>query len=568
LSLIRNGVRVVAIIFLLSLVMAIGIETGWFTPFIFQKQIVTFCEKLEASRCKRLLIKNVKGGIVWGLSVARIDFTWKSDKGDFSFYAPFCKTNLYWKDIAKNYGKKETSPYTLTIFHPQLKLKTSKKDLDDSLLKSLLIPFNQDTQVPFQHILQKWPFDMFQLNILKASFQIAHKGKNEINMENINCFYSKKGEDGSKLWNETFNMRGDFQGKDIFFLMRKGLEKKEIFSVVRKAFFDKDLIVRINHEKDKEGSDIVLYLEDLFKIKGLLEYMNKGSFSSRGTILPENIFWKKAKENRFIWRLLKDIDPYDYDSFFIISGSEEGIRIKLTLHERNQEEYCFVNLFLDNTNIVKVDMDLSGLLTLKGDYDFLKGEVKAKLDFKGLELAKVIDLSGYERDKQIRGYGEGEVELSGLLNNLTVKGELNVSEGKIDVLDFQKAVFRFSGTGRFIFLENSKFIREEGEIPVVGYLDTDISNPLRNVKVKPKNALVWSGIDIIKDEENKTLTLKSDLSDRLNLKLLKKSLQESGSLDEDEIGYKIELDLDESNKFMYKKDEDESFFGIERTIKF
>jgi len=568
LRLLRHGVRIVVLLLLLTLFVVVGMETGWLTPYVFQKQINFVCDKLESSRCRQLLIKNVKGGIIWGLSVTRTDFAWKDKDGEVSFSAPFCMTDLFWKDIYHNFRKKKRSPFRLTIFHPRLDLKTSRSDLDESILKSLLIPFNQETPIPFQNMIGKLPVHVSQVHVLGASFHVLHKGKNEVSMKDINCSYTRKPARLSSQGQEMFSLRGDIHGKDIFFSSKKNAKQKEIYSIVRSALFDKDLIVNIDHGDSSKDSKIMLYIEDLFKIDGFLEYLDKGTFSSQGTIIPENIFWKKAKENKFLWRLLKDIDPGEYNSSFLFSGSEQGMRLKLSLHDKDCEEYCFINFYLDESSVIKADLDISGLISLKGDYDFLNGNISAKLDFKRIELARIMDLSGYERDGEITGEAKGQVEISGPLDNLTVKGELKVEDGSIDELDFQKAVFRFSGTGRFIFLENSKFVREEGDIPVVGYLDMDISNPLRNVKIKPKNALVWSGIDIIRNEEKKTLTLKSNLSDRLNLKVLKKTLQESGSLDEDGIGYKIELDLDESNKFMYKKDEDESFFGVERTIKF
>lgn len=564
-GLIKNVLRFTVFLLLLLLIVVVGIEGGWLTPYLFKSPVSYVCESLKGSSCEKLHIDQVRGGLYWGLSVARIDFLWRDKSTRLSVRIPFLKTNFFWKDLIPILKEGKTFSLKVTAFHPLFTVETSDKGVSASLLKGLLIPFTRHSPIPFHQFVKGLPCELHQLRIIDGTVEIPLQG-DPVMITHFNVFYERSKESVTGRLKEGYSLKANLQEHEIFFNLVSFGGKKEVFSLVKKVLLGKDMVVNITHEDENKDSLILLYFEDLLLLEGLLEYADNDMFKSYGKITPENIFWKKAKENKVLWRILSEIDPYDYDNTFVLSGDKKGVRLKLSLHEKTGETYFIMNFFLDDSNIVQFDLDFSGLLFAEGEYHLLKERVSAKIVFQDIEFGKVLSIAGLIGEREITGYGAGNIEAEGPIENLTIKGSIETEKGKIDTFTFKSIVLHFSGTGRFIFLEDSKFVRDNGEIPIVGYLDLGINNPLRNIKVKPKNSLVWSGIDLLRDDES--FSLEKDLSSRLKVKLLNYFDKGSENTRKDEFGVKIELDLDDMNKFLYKKDEEDSFIGLERTIKF
>ncbi|MBN1522614.1 MAG: hypothetical protein JW928_08795 [Candidatus Aureabacteria bacterium] len=561
----RNGFRVLAGLAVLAFLFVTGVETGHLTPYIFKRQVDRFCEDLRKTDCRKFFISRMRGGFVWGLSFLQTDFRWNDQDKDILLKIPLLKTDFFWVDLWERGPKR----LDLTFFHPEVTIQTKEETLDDTFFKGFLIPYIRSMEMPLEQFLRKIPLNISFCDFVSGRVVMRNVKNDKIILSDITGRYIRDQtgiRPGGDSATEELAFRASFLEKDIFFFSKRKGKSEDIFSIVQDAFFKKDLIVSVHHGSEK-ASDTRLFLEDFFLLRGDVVYREDGSFFSRGEIDPADIFWTKVQE-RIFWDLLKDVDPNDYETAFTISGKEGLVKLHLFFNQKEGDKYCFITLEFKSLEAIHFQLDLSGILFVEGEFRPFQETCEVRMDIKDMDLSRLMEMAGYRSESEIDGSVQGEIRFSGPLDKLTVGGEIHVGQGQIEEMDFQKAVFKISGTGRFIFLEDSKFIRESGDIPVVGYIDTGIPNPLRNVKVKPRNSLVWSGINFIRDVDGKTYLLEKKLSESLKVKLKRKFGDEHNVLENDEMDLEIEVELDDLNKFLYKQDEDDSFIGIERTIKF
>ncbi|MCK5707739.1 MAG: hypothetical protein KAI43_08805 [Candidatus Aureabacteria bacterium] len=566
---VKNIVRVLAIICLIVLIFVFGVETGSLSPILFKHHICKLQNTIKGSHFKRFFIRSIKGGTVWDINVTDTDIIWKKDDHIVAFKAPYISTGFKWKDVLFAKDGHDV-PARVTIFYPSFEVKISEEEADAFLLNNFLMLFNNKITIPVKNIQEYIDFDLESIDIINGNIVfITNKGR-KITVEDFSTTYknvaslSKKKESTK----EIFSLMGKLLNKKVFLSFINKEDISDVFSITEDLFFNKNMVVNVKHDHKKKSSDISLFLEDLFLIEGNIEYLDGYTFRSSGKIKPENIFWKESNTNKILWRILKEVDPFRYDCSYYLTGSKSGLKINLTLTEAQGKKFCFIIFKISDTSKIEFDINISGSVIAKGTYDTVKNEVFANVNFHEVKISRGMFYLGIEKNIELSGVFDGSLGLTGPINQLTLNGKINIGKGSFLTMDFLKAEFNFSGTGRFIFLEDSKFVRENGDIPVVGYFDLGLKNMLRNVKIKPKNSLVWSGIDFIRDKEGKTYTLEKALSDKLTLKVLREFGEKPESVSKDEMEFKIELDLDGSNKFFYKQDDEKDFLGLERTIKF
>jgi hypothetical protein len=554
----------------------LGIETGWLFPYIFKKDIQSLQSSLENYGFRKFVIRRIRGGLMWGVSFSGTEFLWSGDRKEIRASVPVARTGILWKDVYRARAEKKCYPLSLSFFYPEITFIKTPGGIRESLLRNMFLLFSGKLFQTMNNVPSSLPLEIKALNIHKGRFCFRGEDGTELSLNDCDFFFSRAsasqaGMPGQDLWEKTACLRGNILGKDILVTLTGKEGSERVYSLIKNAFFGNRAVIDISKNEGTGESRLALFLENFFLFDGKVGYVQKRSFTVEGKIKPENILWQKVNSNKLVWKVLKNIDPNLFDNYLSINGNNEGIQASLSFYKITGHDSCLLKISSADFRHVEFSIDLFGQLEIIGSYDVKEKKIDAKIVFEQARLEDIMSFLGYEEDLEIEGEVGGSISISGVFSKLSISGELVSGKGRLGTMDFEKSRFRFAGSGRFIYLEDSKFVRQNGDIPVIGYFDLGIKNPFANIKIKPKNSLIWSGIDFIRDVDDNSFSLQKSISDRLKLKLMRKFEDDLGSLTnitEEDLNLKIELELDNLSKFLYKKDEEESFIGIERKIRF
>lgn len=186
-------------------------------------------------------------------------------------------------------------------------------------------------------------------------------------------------------------------------------------------------------------------------------------------------------------------------------------------------------------------------------------------------MRDLVSLFSYGNQDLIRGIMTADIAINGRLRQLATKGHLEIKDGRMGNIDFERMKVNFRGEGPILYVSKSRVEREEGDLFLEGSADLRAFG--RNIFLKDLKmcadgrTMIWDGWDISKADDAPQLKLEKSVDENLKVKfrtfMNDENLIDQPKKDEWELQYKMG-----KKKIKMRLKDQEDFVGLEHKNEF
>lgn len=177
---------------------------------------------------------------------------------------------------------------------------------------------------------------------------------------------------------------------------------------------------------------------------------------------------------------------------------------------------------LSSEGIQAMDFSWGRVFHLGGRILFKGGAPREDLSVRvdGFPLESVRDLGRRPLPENLRGELEGKLKLRGELSRPEIQGYFTIKDGRIQNLDYDRAILQFQGYPPYLKLYDSRIFKGRNTLKMVGAINLRLKNLFHGIQIKgPDSLVIWKGVSAFWKEGASAIQAEKPLSKKLTVDL-------------------------------------------------
>ena len=190
-----------------------------------------------------------------------------------------------------------------------------------------------------------------------------------------------------------------------------------------------------------------------------------------------------------------------------------------------------------------------------------------------VSMARILGHFGAEDALKISGTLNGKFELKGPLRKIRLNARMDIRQGNISGLDFDRMTASLRGEGPVIKIEDSSVARQSGYFSLEGYIDlrkAGKGNVFEDIRLTSDDrALLWDGWGATRMQDIQEFRMNKKVTEDFNLdftKFISDDRIDESIRQNDKFGFEYRLQSNESLKL--EVGQDTNFFGVQHKDRF
>jgi len=177
---------------------------------------------------------------------------------------------------------------------------------------------------------------------------------------------------------------------------------------------------------------------------------------------------------------------------------------------------------LSDEGIQAMDFGWGGVFHLGGRILFKGGAPREDLLFRvdGFPLESIRDLGHRPLPENLRGELEGKLKIRGELRQPEIQGFFTIQDGRIQNLDFDRAILQFQGYPPYLKLYDSKIFKGRNTLKMIGAINLKLKNLFHGIQIKgPDSLVLWKGMSAFLKEGESAIQAEKPLNKKISMGL-------------------------------------------------